>query len=129
MAETGTGPTEIMRRKGGNLTDLCFLLHYAPNNLGTEAGAPNSASFVDRPEQNAIQDSTGRHPCIWVIADLIGKGGHVRTIPVPDWVKSGIGAPLFAGYLQLSTPLARRAADRSPGELQVLRSLACREDS
>jgi site-specific recombinase XerD len=26
----------------------------------------------------------------WVIADLIGKGGHIRTIPVPDWVKAGI---------------------------------------
>ena len=24
----------------------------------------------------------------WVIADLIGKGGHIRTIPVPDWVKA-----------------------------------------
>ncbi len=26
----------------------------------------------------------------WVIADLVGKGGHVRTIPVPDWVKAGV---------------------------------------
>jgi integrase len=26
----------------------------------------------------------------WVIADLAGKGGHIRTIPVPDWVKAGI---------------------------------------
>jgi site-specific recombinase XerD len=23
----------------------------------------------------------------WAIVDLIGKGGHVRTVPVPDWVK------------------------------------------
>src|SRR5580692_9493125 len=23
----------------------------------------------------------------WVIADLNGKGGHIRTVPVPDWVK------------------------------------------
>ena len=23
----------------------------------------------------------------WVIADLVGKGGHVRTVPVPSWVK------------------------------------------
>ena len=23
----------------------------------------------------------------WVIADLVGKGGHVRTVPVPTWVK------------------------------------------
>jgi len=26
----------------------------------------------------------------WVIADLIGKGGHVRTVPVPTWVKATI---------------------------------------
>ena len=23
----------------------------------------------------------------WAIVDLVGKGGHVRTIPVPEWVK------------------------------------------
>jgi len=27
----------------------------------------------------------------WVIADLVGKGRHVRTIPVPTWVKKGSG--------------------------------------
>ncbi len=26
----------------------------------------------------------------WVIADLVGKGGHVRTVPIPTWVKSAI---------------------------------------
>lgn len=26
----------------------------------------------------------------WVIADLVGKGGHVRTVPVPDWVKAAV---------------------------------------
>jgi site-specific recombinase XerD len=26
----------------------------------------------------------------WAIVDLIGKGGHIRTIPVPDWVKQVI---------------------------------------
>jgi len=26
----------------------------------------------------------------WVIADLNGKGGHIRTVPVPDWVKKVI---------------------------------------
>jgi len=41
----------------------------------------------------------------WVIADLIGKGGHIRTVPVPDWVKAAVdrwclvaginGGPLF----------------------------------
>ena len=26
----------------------------------------------------------------WVIADLVGKGGHVRTVPVPAWVKAAV---------------------------------------
>jgi len=26
----------------------------------------------------------------WVIADLVGKGGHVRTVPVPLWVKAAV---------------------------------------
>jgi len=26
----------------------------------------------------------------WVIADFVGKGGHIRTIPVPEWVKARI---------------------------------------
>jgi len=28
----------------------------------------------------------------WVIADLVGKGGHVRTVPIPTWVKATIDA-------------------------------------
>jgi integrase len=26
----------------------------------------------------------------WVIADLLGKAGHIRTVPVPTWVKAAI---------------------------------------
>ncbi len=26
----------------------------------------------------------------WVIADLNGKGGHIRTVPMPEWVKRAI---------------------------------------
>ena len=47
MAKTGTGATEVMGRQSWNLTDLCFLLHHAPDDLGTEAATPDSASFVD----------------------------------------------------------------------------------
>jgi len=32
----------------------------------------------------------------WAIVDLVGKGGHVRTIPVPDWVKRTIDEWLMA---------------------------------
>ena len=27
----------------------------------------------------------------WVIADLVGKAGHVRTVPIPIWVKNASG--------------------------------------
>lgn len=38
----------------------------------------------------------------WAIVDLVGKGGHIRTVPVPDWVKQTIddwlaGAGVTAG--------------------------------
>jgi integrase len=40
----------------------------------------------------------------WVIADLVGKAAHIRTIPMPDWVKSTIdiwmrAAPINEGRL------------------------------
>jgi hypothetical protein len=28
----------------------------------------------------------------WAIIDLVGKAGHVRTVPVPAWVKAAIDA-------------------------------------
>jgi site-specific recombinase XerD len=36
----------------------------------------------------------------WVLADLIGKGRHMRTIPVPDWVKSAVDHWTKAADLQ-----------------------------
>jgi site-specific recombinase XerD len=26
----------------------------------------------------------------WAVVDLIGKGGHVRTVPIPEWVKTAL---------------------------------------
>lgn len=28
----------------------------------------------------------------WVISDLLGKAGHIRTVPIPRWVKEAIDA-------------------------------------
>ena len=38
----------------------------------------------------------------WVFADLVGKGGHIRTVPVPSWVEAALhswlrGASLTSG--------------------------------
>jgi hypothetical protein len=26
----------------------------------------------------------------WAVVDLIGKGGHIRTAPIPEWVKAAL---------------------------------------
>jgi integrase len=28
----------------------------------------------------------------WLIADLKGKAGHIRTVPIPQWVKAAVDA-------------------------------------
>jgi site-specific recombinase XerD len=35
----------------------------------------------------------------WAIVDLVGKGGHVRTIPVPDWVRAELDDWLAAAAI------------------------------
>jgi integrase len=39
----------------------------------------------------------------WVIVDLAGKAGHVRTVPVPSWVKETIGAWTTAAAITYGT--------------------------
>ena len=35
----------------------------------------------------------------WAIVDLVGKGGHIRTVPVPNWVKRAIDEWLLAARI------------------------------
>ncbi len=42
----------------------------------------------------------------WAIVDLIGKGGHIRTVPVPEWVKASVD--VWTAMAHISTgPLFR----------------------
>ena len=36
----------------------------------------------------------------WGLADLIGKGGHMRTVPVPVWVKAAVDVWMSSAKLQ-----------------------------
>ena len=47
----------------------------------------------------------------WVIADLVGKGGHVRTVPVPTWVKAAVDNCL--GSAGVTTGPVFRAIDKA----------------
>jgi site-specific recombinase XerD len=47
----------------------------------------------------------------WAIVDLVGKAGHVRTVPVPNWVKQTIDEWLIAAGIsqgKLFRPVCRR---------------------
>jgi site-specific recombinase XerD len=46
----------------------------------------------------------------WVIADLIGKHGRIRTVPIPDWVDAAIR--LWANAVGLSSGRVFRALDK-----------------
>jgi len=37
-------------------------------------------------EMDEIQMRQGH----WAVIDLIGKGGHIRTVPIPAWVKTAL---------------------------------------
>ena len=41
----------------------------------------------------------------WVVADLQGKAGHIRTIPIPNWVKDAIDQWMSVSGITESSPL------------------------
>jgi integrase len=70
----------------------------------------------------------------WVFADLIGKGGHVKTVPVPDWVGSAIrawlaAAAVTAGPMFRAINKAGRIATHgfSPNVIWSVVTTACRQ--
>ncbi len=63
----------------------------------------------------------------WVIADLIGKGKHIRSVPVPVWVKRAVDAWTTAADITAGTIFRRGQAlgrrDHAEGDP------ACRQSS
>jgi integrase len=60
----------------------------------------------------------------WAILDLVGKGRHIRTVPVPAWVKDTLDAWLSAAEIK-SGPLFRcvcRADNQRPNIFTIGRS-------
>jgi hypothetical protein len=37
----------------------------------------------EQPRGGGVHEKEGH----WAIVDLVGKAAHVRTVPMPDWVK------------------------------------------
>ena len=56
----------------------------------------------------------------WVVADLIGKGKHIRTVPMPGWVKRAVDDWMQAAGI--TTGFIFRAISRS-GAIRASTSL------
>ena len=50
----------------------------------------------------------------WVIADMIGKGGHVRTVPVPDWVYCELSTWIEAAGIKIGKVFRRVSTAGKP---------------
>jgi integrase len=83
--------------------------HYAPTTINLRLAAAESDSLrgkrnyailamligcgLRRGELLALRvDAIQLREEHWVIADLLGKAGHIRTIPIPGWVKAAVDA-------------------------------------
>jgi integrase len=64
--------------------------------LGLLLGCALRRSELVALEVDRIELRAGR----WVIPDLIGMGNHVRTVPVPAWVKKVMDTWLAAAAIQ-----------------------------
>ena len=64
MAQTRTGPAKIMRRQTGQPRIRRGLLHYGPDNLGSEAVSPGPPSLVDCSEEYPRVEACRRRPSV-----------------------------------------------------------------
>ena len=53
----------------------------------------------------------------WAAVDLIGKGGHIRTVPIPNWVKAALDQwTRAAGVMEGQNLSSRRQSGKGVGE-------------
>ena len=64
MAQSCTGPSQIVRCDGWQAAAFRVYLHNCPDHLGRKAVSPNSACFVDRPQQRTCVDAGTKGPAV-----------------------------------------------------------------
>jgi len=61
----------------------------------------------------------------WAVVDLVGKGGHIRTVPIPEWVKAALDQwTRAAGVIEgrIFRAVARAGPDFVSHHLKMLKS-------
>jgi len=60
----------------------------------------------------------------WALVDLSGKGGHVRTVPVPDWVYRELSTWIEAAKIETGKVFRRVSSAGKPWGDRVTEKLA-----
>jgi site-specific recombinase XerC len=60
----------------------------------------------------------------WAIVNLYGKGGHIRTVPVPFWVKTALDQWLVAASISEGSIFRRVSRTGNVGEQRSAKSLS-----
>jgi integrase len=68
---------------------------------------------------NHLQQREGH----WAIVDLSGKGGHVRTVPVPDWVYDQLNEWMKAAHIETGKVFRRLSSAGRPWGEEVTEKL------
>ena len=62
----------------------------------------------------------------WAVVDLIGKGGHIRTVPIPQWVKAALDQWIVAARVTEGRIFRRVARAGMTRVQQVMRQTKAR---
>jgi site-specific recombinase XerC len=65
----------------------------------------------------------------WAIVDLVGKGGHVRTVPVPDWVRSELNDWVAAAAIDRGRLFRPSDAGENPSNREIKSETDCHSAS
>jgi len=84
-----TDPDSTFATKGGTPARLGYYDNYLVDN--------HSCIIVGRSELVGLEvDEIQMRQGHWAVVDLIGKGGHIRTVPIPAWVKTALDQWILA---------------------------------
>ncbi len=98
--------SEVLKRAGGN--SMRAIRDYAM--LAMLFGCGFRRSELVGLELDEIQMRQAH----WAVVDLIGKGGHIRTVPIPNWVKAALDQWILAAHVtegKVFRAVARKARD------------------
>jgi integrase len=99
-------PLQACKRRGRGIRDLAMIWIL----LGCGLRRAELASL----RKEDIQVRQGH----WAIVDLIGKEGHVRTVPVPAWVKELVDRWMLAAKVTEGHVFRLSAGMEQPGALE-----------